>query len=207
MGRVRVHQHVNPLAPYFRFTPEPIVLSKIFADETKPIFLDIGTARGRFLLKMAETDPSKNYLGLEIRQALVDEANRLAKEKGLDNLEYIFCNAMMSIGKLFGNVPEGLIQTVTIQFPDPWFKKKHAKRRMVTPELARDVVSVLAEGGMIFIQTDVDFLAEEMFGLFRQFPELEEISTEENPMPFKTEREEAVEQRGLPVYRTRFIKK
>ena len=207
MGRVRVHQHVNPLAPYFRFTPEPIVLSKIFADETKPILLDIGAARGRFILKMAEADASKNYLGLEIRQALVDEANRLAKEKGLDNLEYIFCNAMMSIGQLFGNVPQGLIQTITIQFPDPWFKKKHAKRRMVTPELARDVVNILAEGGTLFIQTDVDFLADEMFALFRGFPEIEEIATEENPMPFKTEREEAVEQRGLPVYRTQFIKK
>lgn len=206
MGRVRVHQHVNPLAPYFRFIPEPIVLSDIFADETKPIFLDIGAARGRFILKMAESDASRNYLGLEIRQPLVDEANRLANDKGLENLQYIFCNAMMSIGRLLGNVPQGLVQTVTIQFPDPWFKKKHAKRRMVTQELARDVVGILAKGGMLFIQTDVDFLAEEMFSLFREFHELEEISTKENPMPFKTEREEAVEQRGLPVYRTRFIR-
>lgn len=207
MGRVRVHQHVNPLAPYFRFTPNPIVLSDIFADETKPLFLDIGAARGRFILKMAEADASRNFLGLEIREALVDEANRLAKEKNLENLAYVFCNAMISIGKLFEYVPPGLIQTVTIQFPDPWFKKKHAKRRMVTPDLARDVVNILSSGGTLFIQTDVDFLSEEMFAVFREFPELEEIPTAENPMPFKTEREESVEQRDLPVFRTSFIKK
>jgi tRNA (guanine-N7-)-methyltransferase len=207
MGRVRVHQHVNPLAPYFRFTPNPIVLSDIFADETKPLFLDIGAARGRFILKMAEADASRNFLGLEIREALVDEANRLATEKNLENLAYVFCNAMISIGKLFENVPPGRIQTVTIQFPDPWFKKKHAKRRMVTPDLARDVVNILSSGGTLFIQTDVDFLSEEMFAVFREFPELEEIPTAENPMPFKTEREESVEQRDLPVFRTSFIKK
>lgn len=207
MGRVRVHQHVNPLAPYFRFTPEPIALSEIFSDETKPLFVDIGSARGRFILKMAESDDTRNYLGIEIRQALVDEANRIAKEKNLENLHYVFCNAMISIGKLFEKVPEGLVQNITIQFPDPWFKKKHAKRRMVTPELAKDVVRILSPGGTLFIQTDVDFLADEMFAVFREFSELEEIPTDENPMPFKTEREEAVEQRDLPVFRTRFVKK
>ena len=207
MGRVRVHQHVNPLAPYFRFTPEPLVLSEIFSDETKPLFIDIGAARGRFILKMAENDSDRNYLGIEIREALVNEANRIATEQHLGNLHYVFCNAMVSIGKLFENVPATLVQNVTIQFPDPWFKKKHAKRRMVTPDLAKDVVKILSPGGTLFIQTDVDFLAEEMFAIFRESSELEEIPTIENPMPFKTEREEAVEQRGLPVFRTRFIKR
>jgi tRNA (guanine-N7-)-methyltransferase len=207
MGRVRVHQHVNPLAPHFRFTPEPIVLSEIFSDEKKPLFIDIGSARGRFILKMAERDPTTNFLGMEIRQALVDEANRIAKEKGLANVHYIFCNAMTSVGKLFERTPSGLVRNVTIQFPDPWFKKKHAKRRMVTPELARDVVGLLASEGSLFIQTDVDFLADEMFDIFRGFPELEERLTTENPMPFKTEREESVEQRDLPVFRIRFVKR
>ena len=207
MGRVRVHQHVNPLAPHFRFTPEPIVLSEIFSDEKKPLFIDIGSARGRFILKMAESDPTTNFLGMEIRQALVDEANRIAKEKGLANVHYIFCNAMTSVGKLFERTPSGLVRNVTIQFPDPWFKKKHAKRRMVTPELARDVVGLLASEGSLFIQTDVDFLADEMFDIFRGFPELEERLTTENPMPFKTEREESVEQRNLPVFRIRFVKR
>jgi tRNA (guanine-N7-)-methyltransferase len=207
MGRVRVHQHVNPLAPYFRFDPEPLSLSEIFIDESKPLFVDIGAARGRFILKMAEADRSQNYIGIEIRQPLVDEANRIARENDFGNLHYVFCNAMISIGKLFANVPAGLVQTVTIQFPDPWFKRKHAKRRMVTPELAKDVVEILAPGGTLFIQTDIDFLAEEMFVIFREFSQLEELGTIDNPMPFKTEREEAVEQRGLPVFRTRFIKK
>ena len=56
MPRVRVHQHVNPLAPYFRFTPQPLEIEKIFAQPDLPLHLDIGAARGRFLLKMAEIE-------------------------------------------------------------------------------------------------------------------------------------------------------
>ena len=56
MARVRIHQHVNPLSPYYRQEPEPIDISAVFADPTMPLLLDIGCARGRFLLKMAEVD-------------------------------------------------------------------------------------------------------------------------------------------------------
>ena len=206
MPRVRVHQHVNPLAPYYRFTPEPIELEKIFADARLPLFLDIGCARGRFILRMAEVEKRQNFLGVEIREPLVAEGNRIAQEKELTNLHYEFCNAMVALDKLLEKIPEGVLQTVTIQFPDPWFKKKHAKRRMVNPELVETVVRHLAAGGKIFVQTDIEFLAEEIFELFRQREELREISITENPFPVKTEREKAVEEKNLPVFRTTFLK-
>ncbi len=206
MPRVRVHQHVNPLAPYFRFTPPPIELEKKFADAALPLFLDIGCARGRFILKMAEIERQQNFLGVEIREPLVAEANRLGKEAGLTNLHYEFCNAMIALDKLLEKIPEGVLETVTIQFPDPWFKKKHAKRRMVNAELVETIVRHLAGNGRIFVQTDIEFLAAEMFELFRENKELREISIEENPFPVKTEREKAVEEKDLPVFRTMFEK-
>lgn len=206
MPRVRVHQHVNPLAPYFRFISEPLDLTKIFVNPDLPLHLDIGAARGRFLLKMAEVKPEWNFLGLEIREPLVEEANRLAAEKNLQNLHYEFTNATISLGDLLKNFPEDVLQAVTIQFPDPWHKKKHAKRRMVNREMADAVARHLAAAGTIFIQTDVEFLAEEMFEIFRGFEELREIETTENPFPLKTEREKAVEEKNLPVYRTIFEK-
>jgi hypothetical protein len=57
------------------------------------------------------------------------------------------------------------------------------------------------------VQTDIEFLADEMFGLFRQPIELNEVRVEENPFPVKTEREKAVEDKGLPVYRRKFTKR
>jgi tRNA (guanine-N7-)-methyltransferase len=204
MGRVRVHQHVNPLAPYYRQAPQPIDIEKLFADPSGPLLLDIGCARGRFLLRMAEARADWNYLGIEIREPLVDEANRLAAEASLTNLHYVFCNAMLWLDRLIGNIPPDLLQMVTIQFPDPWFKKKHAKRRMVNSELVATVVGKLAAGGQIFIQTDIEFLAEEVFELFRAEKSLIETPLDGNPFPVRTEREKAVEEKELPVYRAMF---
>jgi len=204
MARVRVHQHVNPLAPYYRQAPKPVEIEQVFADPSKPLLLDVGCARGRFLLRMAEAEPSWNYLGVEIREPLVDEANRLAGEAGLDNLHYQFCNAMLWLERLLEGIPSGMLQTVTIQFPDPWFKKKHAKRRMVNPEMIDTIAKHLAPGGKVFIQTDIEFLAEEMFSLFRRDERFTESPVEMNPFPVKTEREKAVEEKELPVYRAMF---
>ena len=201
MARVRVHQHVNPLSPYYLQEQEPVDLSALFADPAKPLYLDIGCARGRFILRMAEAEPTWNFLGIEIREPLVEEANRLATEAGLTNLNYVFCNAMLRLRQLLTDVPDGVLQVVTIQFPDPWFKKRHAKRRMVNAELVATVVDKLAPDGRIFVQTDIEFLAEEMFELFRADERLSEIETSKNPFPVKTEREISVEDRDLPVYR------
>jgi len=207
MARVRVHQHVNPLSPYYRQEPKPIDLAKVFADPDSPLHLDIGSARGRFLLGMAQAVPDSNYLGVEIREPLVDEANLIRDDHGLNNLHYSFCNAMLWLERLLADIPAGRLQIVTIQFPDPWFKNRHAKRRMVNAELVGAVVNKLAPGGKIFVQTDIEFLADEMFELFREAAELSEEPTSENPFPIKTEREKAVEDKGLPVYRTIFVKR
>ncbi|MCU1289480.1 MAG: tRNA ((46)-N7)-methyltransferase TrmB [Acidobacteria bacterium] len=206
MPRVRVHQHVNPFTPYFSFTPEPLEIENIFACPEKPLHLDIGCARGRFILKMAQIEPDVNYIGVEIREPLVSEANRIAEDRNLENLHYEFCNAMIALDKLLEKLPANLLRTVTIQFPDPWFKKKHAKRRMVNAGLVETVVKHLAENGVIFVQTDIEFLAEEMFALFRENEDLRETAIAENPFPVKTEREAAVEEKDLPVFRTMFVK-
>ncbi len=206
MPRVRVHQHVNPLAPFYRFTPKPLQIERVFADSDLPLHLDIGSARGRFLLKMAAVELNQNFLGVEIREPLVAEANRIKEEENLTNLHYEFCNATYSLDRLLEQLPSEVLQTVTIQFPDPWYKKKHAKRRMVKNNLVETVVKHLRIAGKVFIQTDVDFLAEEMFELFRRNARLCEVKVAENLFQVKTEREIAVEEKGLPIYRAMFEK-
>lgn len=202
MPRVRVHQHVNPLSPFYTKEPEPIDIDPVFERPELPLHIDIGCARGRFLLRMAELEKNRNFLGIEIRKPLVDEANEIAVEAELTNLHYHFANAMLWLGKLLEIIPKDRIDMVTIQFPDPWFKKRHAKRRMVNKELVDAVVEKLAVGGKIFVQTDIEFLADEMFNIFRSDLNLVEFPTTENPFPVKTEREIAVEEKGLPVYRS-----
>jgi tRNA (guanine-N7-)-methyltransferase len=176
-------------------------IERVFANPEHPLLLDIGCARGRFILRMAEAENQWNYLGVEIREPLVEEANRIAHAHGLNNLPYAFCNAMLWLGKLVEGIPDGILQAVTIQFPDPWFKKKHAKRRMVNRELVDTIARKLAAEGAVFVQTDIEFLAEEMFELFRADDRFKERKIDANPFPVRTEREKAVEEKGLPVYR------
>jgi tRNA (guanine-N7-)-methyltransferase len=207
MARVRVHQHVNPLAKYYRDLPvKPLELEKVFGKAELPLHLDIGCGRGRFLLEMAEDDNAQNFLGVEIREPLVIEANEIVSKRELDNLHYEFCNATIDLDVLLKEIPADILKLVTIQFPDPWFKKRHAKRRMVRDKLVETVADKLASDGRILIQTDVEFLAEEMFELFSENESLRQTEISKNPLPIKTEREKSVENRNLPIYRTIFEK-
>ncbi|NNF00288.1 MAG: tRNA (guanosine(46)-N7)-methyltransferase TrmB [Pyrinomonadaceae bacterium] len=208
MARVRVHQHVNPLAKYYRELPvKPLNLKDVFGDPEMPLHLDIGCGRGRFLLQLAKQQTDWNYLGIDIREPIVIQANEIRDTQKLKNLHYEFCNATLDLETLLENVPSDILKFVTIQFPDPWFKKRHAKRRMVKDNLVETISAKLAEEGEILVQTDVEFLAEEMFELFEQHKLLIPIGIDENPLAVKTEREISVENRDLPIYRRIFEKK
>ena len=207
MPRVRVHQHVNPLAPFYRQASPPLNLVAIFANCELPLHLDIGCARGRFLLRMAKIEPRWNFLGVEIREPLVAEANSIADEENLNNLHYEFCNAMLWLDRLLQDIPKNCLQMVTIQFPDPWFKKKHAKRRMINADLVGTVVDKLALGGSIFVQTDIEPLSAEIFAYFSADARLKPSVLLANPFLAKTEREIAVETKGQKVYRMLFKKR
>ena len=106
MPRVRVHQHVNPLSPFYCFTPKPIEIKKVFANPNSPLHLDIGAARGRFLLKMAESFPEKIFSAWKSANRSSIEANRIAAENNLTNLHYEFNNATFSLNKLLEALPQ-----------------------------------------------------------------------------------------------------
>lgn len=205
MARVRVRQHVNPLCSKYQVVVSPPDWSQIYSDLTLPLHLDIGCGRGRFLWQLAQVQPNWNYLGLEIREPLVEEAKTWRDEKGLTNLHYLFCNANSSLQPILETLPPGRLQRISIQFPDPWFKKRHQKRRVVQPELVADLATYLAAGGEVFLQSDVEEVAIEMCHLFTEHPAFERQGEgswlAENPGPVATEREIATLKRGEPVYR------
>ncbi|MGJ5631517.1 tRNA (guanosine(46)-N7)-methyltransferase TrmB [Nostoc sp. CALU 1950] len=211
MAAVRVRQHVNPLGKKYQTPANPLDWEKVYAKPNQPLHLDIGCAKGQFLLNMAKIEPNWNFLGLEIREPLVVEANKLRSELALTNLHYLFCNVNNSLHSLLSSLPPGSLQHVTIQFPDPWFKTRHAKRRVVQPELVADLAKYLAVGGFVFLQSDMEFVAVEMRDRFAENPDFEKIGTEEwlteNPLPVPTEREIGTQKKGEPVYRALFVRR
>ena len=78
---------------------------------------------------MAMSQSQRNYLGVEIRKSLVVAAEKERQELGLTNLRFLFCNANVSLNNWLSNLSIDLLESVSIQFPDPWFKRRHQKRR------------------------------------------------------------------------------
>ncbi|AKG23687.1 tRNA (guanosine(46)-N7)-methyltransferase TrmB [Calothrix sp. 336/3] len=210
MSRVRVRQHVNPLAQKYQVSIDALNWEKIYTHYQQPLHLDIGCARGRFLCQMAEVSKNWNFLGLEIRQPLVEEANRIRDDLDLGNLHYLFCNVNNSLRSLLSSLPSQTLQRVSIQFPDPWFKTRHAKRRVVQPELVAELAEYLAPGGIVFLQSDIEFVAVEMCDRFASHPIFQRQGggewLSENPLAVATEREIATQNKGEPVYRAIFVK-
>mmetsp|Transcript_7433 Transcript_7433/g.18220 ORF Transcript_7433/g.18220 Transcript_7433/m.18220 type:complete len:340 (-) Transcript_7433:253-1272(-) len=218
----RSRQHVNPLAQKFQ---QPTTLSKnwpedVFDDLSKPIFLDIGCSRGGFLIDMASQRPDDyNYLGLEIRPIVVYHAKERVEKHGLQGgLDFVGCNANVDLERLLTLLTQskedknrGDVEMVTIQFPDPHFKARHAKRRVVTPELVKTLARFMPHGSTVFLQSDVQSVLDEMRLQFReQFVYFEDsLDSVEKYIPANilgvpTEREISVLERDLPVYRAAF---
>jgi tRNA (guanine-N7-)-methyltransferase len=207
MPIVRVREHVNPLAHRYRTPAEIPAWEEIYADFSRPLHLDIGCAEGKFDLQMAQVEPNWNFLALEIREPLAIQANQWRDEADLKNLHFFFCNANNTLKWLLESLPAGILQRVSIQFPDPWFKRKHHKRRVVQPELVTDLATYMPSGSVLFMQSDVLAVATEMRDRFSANPAFVPQSTDwlaENPLPVPTERELATLKYNDPVYRMLF---
>jgi tRNA (guanine-N7-)-methyltransferase len=189
---------------------QPPIWERVYAQPSQPLHLDIGCARGEFLLSMATLQPHWNFLGLEIREPLVEQANAKVSELGLRNLYYLFANVNNSLKPLLESFEAGTLRRVTLQFPDPWFKKRQAKRRVVQPELVDTLSTYLMDGGEVFLQSDVEAVAVEMCDRFEAHPAFQKQGAElwlaSNPLPVATERETSTLSRGEPVYRALFVR-
>lgn len=207
-----MRQHVNPLS---RQHQQPRLLppaDDLFAEPGWPLHLDIGSARGRFLLDLAARQPDWNHLGVEIRRPLVEAAEAERQGLGLTNLHFLYANANVSLESWLAALRPGLLQRVSLQFPDPWFKTKHHKRRVLQPALLRALAAALPEEGWLFLQSDVAAVIEPMVALCEAsgcFERPEGAGTRwraDNPLPVPSERERHALSQGLPVWRVLFLR-
>lgn len=198
---VRVRNHVNPLSSRYSLPAEPPHWENVYPRLDQPFHLDIGTGSGRFLLAVARRYPDWNFLGVEIRRPLVERANLWRTELGLTNVHFLFANINITLPHLFA---PGDLARVSIQFPDPWFKKRHQKRRVVQPGLVEELGRLLPSGAGVFLQSDIQAVALEMVERFTQHSDFHNPSgggIDHNPLSIPTLRERQCLKLGLPIYR------
>lgn len=147
LGR-RMKRMTNPLSAQFaKAVPAPDWAS-IFADPSLPALLDIGCAKGKFVLELsadaafAQRYGPHNFVGVEIFAPLATAANAEATRLGRRNLYYLGANANLH----FAAVCPPNLRRVCVQFPDPW-KEDNAAKRVMTPAFARQIAASLPAGG------------------------------------------------------------
>ena len=160
-----MRQHVNPLSRFFQLPLQLPSPGELFDHPEQPIHLDIGCARGRCILGLAELNPAWNHLGVEIRRPLVTAADRDALNSDQGNVRVLFCNANISLESWLAALPNDRLQRVSVQFPDPWFKRRHRKRRVLQPALLLAIAAALQPGRELFLQSDVRAVSEPMVAL------------------------------------------
>ncbi len=123
-----------------------------------PLEVDFGCHRGAFLLGMATLYPSRNFLGIERQSTRVESCNVRIQRHGLANALAIRGE---SRDALCTTLPDACVSTLHISFPDPWPKRRHAKRRLITREFLAEVARVLRQNGSLRLMTDdADYFAE-----------------------------------------------
>jgi len=207
-----VRQHVNPLSRFFQLPLSLPSKSFIFKDSYYPIHLDIGSAKGEFLIQLALKHPNWNFLGLEIREPLVISSERKRKKLELENLKFLYCNVNVSLDEWLSDLDYDQLKRVSIQFPDPWFKRKHFKRRVLKTSLLNSIARYISKDGELFIQSDIFKLIESMSNVIDKSTYFDRKYVDglkwlnKNPYEASTDRELFVAKKNLPIYRAIYIR-
>jgi len=173
-------------------------------DADREIEVEIGCADAQFLFERAALDPQRQYVGIEIREELVEIVNKRARARGVP-VHAVFCHAQLHLAEVLAPAS---VARVYVNFPDPWFKRRHHKRRMVDDVLARAIAEVAQPGADVFVQTDVWDIALDALEAFERCDDLFvnragewSFWREGNPFGVRSWREQNAEETGLPIWR------
>ena len=144
-------------------------LRSLFADTPNgsdaPLTLEIGFGLGDSFIEMAAADPTRNFVGVEVHEPGIGKCAYMAGTQGLTNVKIINGDAI----QLLKQIPENHIDRIQLYFPDPWQKKRHYKRRFVSPERMAIVARSLKQGGWFHTATDWEHYAFWMVDVLDNF--------------------------------------
>ncbi len=188
--------------------PEPFTVEALFG-RTAPLEIEVGTGKGLFLQHATSQFPDHDFLGVEIagKYARFAAAKLASQECG--NGKIVRGDAL----RLFHEVlPDQCAMAVHVYFPDPWWKKRHRKRRVMRIGFIQDVQRVLIDGGTLHFWTDVEEYFRATLQLIHKSTALDESvvpepSSPEHDFDYRTHFERRMRFHNATIYRAQFQKR
>jgi tRNA (guanine-N7-)-methyltransferase len=186
--------------------PRPWNAESVFGRQA-PLEVEAGSGKGLFLRTAAAQHPEINYLGIEISRPYSQFIAANLVHDGQTNARIVAGDATQVFSEVF---PENALAAVHVYFPDPWWKRRHRKRRLMRESFVHDIERVLQPGGKLHFWTDVEEYFQVTLKLLAAETRLE--GPFEVPEPsadsadYRTHFERRTRLEGQPVYRSEFRK-
>ncbi|TCK62295.1 tRNA (guanosine(46)-N7)-methyltransferase TrmB [Seleniivibrio woodruffii] len=149
--KIQKFSHGGEYSAYERLTP------KDFFDTDRPFNVEIGIGNGEFLSEYAKANPDQNYLGFEVMKRIFNRAITKSRQIKNNNIRLMHFDATFIVSIL----EDGCVDNFYVNFPDPWPKKKHLKRRLLKTEFIQLMARKLKPGGTLCMATDqIDYALE-----------------------------------------------
>lgn len=194
------------ISPYCLAYPEArLVWAEVFGNDRR-VELEIGPGKGLFLANAAVARPDRNFVGVELSGKYARRAAERVARLALGNVRVVAGDARRFLAQF---VPARSLHAVHVYFPDPWWKKRHKKRRVFTAEFVEDAARALVPGGDFHLATDV----EEYFGVMTELmaarPDFApatppELNDPEHDLDYLTNFERKYRIEGRPIYRASY---
>lgn len=173
-----------------------------------PVELEIGSGKGLFLTNAAKANPKHRFVGLELAGSYAVDCQAKVEKLGISNAKFFECDAVAAMNE---DVPDSSLEAVHVYFPDPWWKSRHKKRRVLSEQTILNIERTLKPNGTFHFWTDVLDYYEATLELMDQITKLNgPFFVSEPPathdMDYRTHFERRTRLNGLPVYRSRFTK-
>lgn len=198
--------HGTPSVLNGRFVFDPVFRDadmealRAFCDPTdaRPLVVEIGFQRGRFARAFCLEHPQSRYLGFEVRSTFCNDADAWLAREDVQNARLALVDAREAMAAL---ITPGTLDALFAFFPDPWWKSKHMKKRLMTRTFAAEAAALLRDGGRLLLKTDVegyaDWAQEEMTAVAEL--EVRRLDDRSAGLP-PTQRERRCALRGLPTW-------
>jgi tRNA (guanine-N7-)-methyltransferase len=187
--------------------PRPFNSAEFFGREA-PLEIEVGSGKGLFLQNVAQNHPDRSFLGCEIAKKYAKHCAARLAQRSLSNAKMVCGDA----NQLFSEcLPDAIAAAVHVYFPDPWWKKRHKKRRVLNESFIRQIERVLIPGGELHFWSDVQEYFDSTLEIIAASTGLKgpsEVPEREaaHNLDFQTHFERRFRLTSQPVYRSLFVR-